>query len=216
MKFLLPFLSALLSATASANPSEIELPEVIDPSAKYVFYSHGFIVEGDNPKPVHQRFGTYDFPAIKQALADESYTLIAQHRAANIAPHLHRDALVSAVGRLLDAGVAARNITLVGFSRGGALTIMASDKLKNAQMNYVILAGCAGLVKRHADLQLFGNVLSIYETSDSVGSCDFVQARSPAISSFSEIAISTGKEHGAFYLPQEQWLSPVKEWLKSR
>ena len=28
-------------------------PDEIDPHAKYLFYSHGFIVEGDDQKPVH-------------------------------------------------------------------------------------------------------------------------------------------------------------------
>jgi hypothetical protein len=31
---------------------------------------------------------------------------------------------------------------------------------------------------------------------------------------FSEISISTGKEHGAFYRPMPEWVKPLKTWLK--
>ena len=37
-------------------------PNEIKPDEKYVFYSHGYIVEGSNPKPVHPEWGIYDFP----------------------------------------------------------------------------------------------------------------------------------------------------------
>ena len=57
----------------------------------------------------------------------------------------------------------------------------------------------------------------MYETSDSVGSCNKVVARNPdAVVSYQEIAISTGKDHGAFYRPIPEWIVPVKKWLKSQ
>jgi hypothetical protein len=34
-------------------------------------YSHGLIVEGDNPSPISPKYGQYDFPAIKHALLSE-------------------------------------------------------------------------------------------------------------------------------------------------
>ncbi|MEJ6474446.1 alpha/beta hydrolase [Pseudoalteromonas piscicida] len=205
--------AAFLASSASANTVYSDLPEQINPSAKYVFYSHGYIVEGDNETPIHKRWGKYDFPAIKQALSDEAYTLIAEHRPKGIAPETYTKTLASKVRKLLDAGVSAKHITLVGFSRGGALTIMASNTLKNDAINFVILAGCAGLIKKKPNIQLYGKVLSVYETSDQVGSCDFVKARSTNIQSFEEFSISTGKEHGAFYLPRDEWLAPVKSWI---
>ncbi|MCO7199074.1 alpha/beta hydrolase [Pseudoalteromonas sp. OANN1] len=206
-------LAACVASIASATAVYPDVPEQINPSAKYVFYSHGYIVEGDNETPIHKRWGKYDFPAIKQALSDDAYTLIAEHRPKGVAPETYTKTLVSKVRNLLDAGVSASNITLVGFSRGGALTIMASDALKNDAIHYVVLAGCAGLIKSKTEIQLYGKVLSVYETSDQVGSCDFVKARSTNLKSFTELSISTGKEHGAFYLPRDEWLKPVKSWI---
>lgn len=213
-QLLLLFLGTLTTMLCVANASPF--PAKINPNAFYVFYSHGYIVEGNNPKPVHPRWGVYDFPAVTKALSDENYILIAKHRPSGIKPFDYAKILSQEVTTLLEANVPASHITLVGFSRGGALTILASDILQNNQLNFVVLAGCAGFIKRNPKLKIYGNVLSVYETSDQVGSCDFVIERSPNVTQFNEIAISTGKEHGAFYLPRNEWLIPVKKWIKNR
>lgn len=190
-----------------------EFPDKVDPNQKYVFYSHGYIVEGGNERPVHPRWGVYDFPSVKEGLGDKSYNLIAYHRHKDSNSLEYAKNLANEVNSLIEVGVPAENITLVGFSRGGAITIIASNELKNEKVNFVILAGCAGLIKSNPKIQLYGRVLSIYETSDQVGSCNFLRERSNGVESFSEIAISTGKEHGAFYLPKEEWMVPLKQWF---
>ena len=43
-------------------------PDAIHADERYVIYSHGLIVEGNDPKPISPKYGQYDFPAIKQAL----------------------------------------------------------------------------------------------------------------------------------------------------
>jgi len=206
---LLMFTSTLLSAAELYT----EFPNAINKSEKYVFYSHGYIVEGENEKPVHPRWGVYDFPLIKKHLSDDFYNLIAYHRAARSEPFHSAKRLANDVNRLIEAGVEPANITLIGFSRGGALSILASNELKNNYIRVIVLAGCAGLIKEHSSVQIYGNVRSIYETSDQVGSCQFLIDRSESVTSFEEIAISTGKEHGAFYLPRESWIKPVKNWI---
>ena len=191
-----------------------ELPAKIEVNAKYVFYSHGFIVEGTNERPVHKAWGVYDFPAVKKALVDKDHHLIAFHRAKKTEPYQYAKSLANQVRKLIKAGVGAENITVMGFSRGGAITIATSNELANSKVNFIILAGCGGFIAKNPAMKLHGRVLSIYETSDQVGSCQYVVDRSKAISTFEEIAISTGKSHGAFYRPIDEWLTPVKQWLK--
>jgi hypothetical protein len=41
--------------------------------------------------------------------------------------------------------------------------------------------------------------------------CVFLAARDDAVTSFEEMRISTGKEHGPFYLPRPIWVRPP--WL---
>lgn len=191
------------------------LPDIIDKNDRFLFYSHGYIVEGSNPKPEHPRWGVYDYPAILAALTTLNMHIIAEHRAAKTDPFQHAEKLAKQVRQLIESGVPAKNITLVGFSRGGFITAIASDYLTNKALNFVILAACTSGLNTHEKITLHGHILSIYETSDTVGSCKKIVKRSADnVTSFKEFAITTGKEHGAFYKPVSKWLRPVQNWVK--
>ena len=190
-----------------------QFPEKVDPNNKYVFYSHGKIVEGNNTNPIHARWGEYDFPKVKEALSSNNYTLVAYHRPKNTHPNKFALKLSNDVKKLISLGVKPRNISLVGFSRGGEITILASNNLQNPNVNIILLASCPSFMKDDKRFKVHGKVFSIYETSDMVGSCQFLNNQSTNVSSFKEISISTGKEHGAFYKPISEWIKPVKIWL---
>lgn len=208
-----------ISACAIGGEVYEEFPEKINPNEKYVFYSHGYIVEGDNPKPIDKRFGwgLYDFPAIKKSLSDKSYNLVAFHRPKNTDPYQYANTLNDQVRTLVNKGVSPKNIVIMGFSRGAFITGLTSDKLSDLAIDTIILAGCGRLVsKNHTDIKVYGNVLSIYEKSDRASSCKALEKKSRGITSFSEIEINTGLEHGAFYRPIPAWIEPVKAWIKSK
>jgi hypothetical protein len=112
-----------------------------------------------------------------------------------------------------DAGVKASRITLVGFSRGAQLTAIASNDLASEGINTALLAICErGDVAQTPGMILGGNLLSIYEMSDQLGTCNKLAARSH-LSSFEEVPISTGKKHGAFFQPLTEWTRPLKAWV---
>jgi len=190
-------------------------PEEIHAEQKYVFYSHGFIVEGSNETPVHPEFGRYDFPAIKQKLFGlGGFNLIAHHRPSDTDVQQYVAQMESWINRLLDAGVDEQNITLIGFSRGSQLTARASSKFNDRRINTVLMAACIDEdIVANPPLQLGGRVLSIYEISDAAGSCDKLAARSDTVT-YDEIAIATGKSHGAFYTPAEEWVGPIRNWMR--
>lgn len=190
-------------------------PNEIRAHDRYVIYSHGLIVEGDDPRPVHPTRGVYDFPAIKQALfRDGNFNLIAHQRPKNTEIRAYVATLESWVQRLVRAGVKPSRITLVGFSRGGHLTAYASGRLVSLGLNTAIMGACSnGDIVRDPPLALAGNFLSIYETTDSVLSCEKIAQRSK-LASFEEIAISTGKEHAAFFTPVPEWVDPLKQWIQ--
>jgi hypothetical protein len=206
-------LSVLLPVSGGAVEIYDRFPDNIHASERYVVYSHGMIVEGDDPKPISPSYGQYDFPAIKQALFNGGgFNLIAYQRPKS-SDDAYADALKSWVRRLLDAGVEPSRITLVGFSRGAQLTALASSDLASVGINTALLAICEdGDVSQASGLILGGNFLSIYETSDELGPCGKLVARSH-LKSFKEVAISTGKKHGAFFQPLPQWLLPLKAWI---
>ena len=191
-------------------------PEKINPEQSYVFYSHGYIVEGDNPKPIDKRngWGLYDFPAVKEALSDENYNLIAYQREKNTDPFKYANELNSQIRKLVAAGVNPENIAIVGFSRGAFITGLTSDKVSDLAIDTVLLAGCGRLVsKKHSDIKVYGDVLSVYEESDRANTCKLLKRKSRYVDSFTEIQINTGLSHGAFYRPIPEWVKPVKAWL---
>ncbi|NMM41307.1 alpha/beta hydrolase [Pseudoalteromonas arctica] len=207
----------LFSSSSYGGEIFESFPDKINSADKYVFYSHGLIVEGTDPTPIHGRWGQYNFPAIKQELAGSSYHLIATHRPAKTHPFKYAQQLYKQVTKLLKNGVPASNISLVGFSRGGFITAITSSHLKNMDIDVVILAACTSGLATKVEIAIYGHLFSVYETSDSVGSCDNVVARNiNTVSSYKEISISTGKEHGAFFTPRKEWIVPVKAWLKRK
>lgn len=189
----------------------------VSPEKTYVFYSHGYIVEGDDPRPVHPRWGEYDFPAVSHALAKQGFDVIAYHRPGNIDFKSYAKVLAKQVETLLTQGVPANRVNLLGFSRGGRITAHASHHLKLTPVNTIIMAGCAAWVTRDEPwVQVHGALLSMVEVSDTVGTCQLLKNRSSGVTAYDEININTGKEHGAFYLPLEEWLLPVSSWIKER
>jgi hypothetical protein len=210
------FLGILMATSCQAGELHRDFPAEIDPGGIYVFYSHGAIVEGGNPMPKHPKWGVYDFPAIKRELVDSDFDLIAWHRPENTKPAEYAETLADQVRQLLDAGVEPNRITTLGFSRGGYISALASSKLENDELNVVLLAACGRWVKNSPEVRLYGNLLSIYETSDSTGSCKKLAQNSPGLKSFEEISISTDLSHGALYRPIEEWVKPVKDWIHDK
>jgi hypothetical protein len=215
MNRMLQSLGLLLLVPIGCRAVELydRFPDSIHAGERYVIYSHGFIVEGDDPKPISPQYGQYDYPAIKQSLFSAGgFNLIAFQRPKS-SDDAYAETLKSWVRRLLDAGVRPSRITLVGFSRGAQLTALASSDLASVGINTALLAICKdGEVLEAKGLTLGGNLLSIYETSDELGSCAQLAARSH-LKSFKEVPISTGKKHGAFFQPLPQWIRPLKAWI---
>jgi len=215
-KYIFLFLTQLIPLVGIAAELYSDFPEEINPEERYVFYLHGLIVEGNDPRPKHQDFGIYEFPEIKNAIFNEGdFNLIAHHRPANTNINSYVEALEGWVSTLLSAGVNPSRITLVGFSRGSHLAAFVAGKLNETGINTALLASCInGDVPTETPLYLGGHFLSIYEESDVMGSCTTLGGRSRNIASFKEISISTGLAHGAFFQPLQEWLVPLKKWIR--
>ena len=219
MKLLRKTFSIVLFLSLASHSLAAELldgfPSVIHPNESYVFYSHGLIVEGTDPRPIHPDFGRYEFPEIvEEIFRDGGFHLIAHHRPSGTDQDEYSDQVVNWVHQLVEAGVRPDNITLVGFSRGAQITLKASNQLSDLGINTAVMAVCFdGDFPSEPEIRLSGRVLSIYETSDLVKSCDAILSRSVDATSTKEIAISTGLEHGAFYTPRLEWIEPLKSWL---
>ena len=191
-------------------------PETINPEERYVIYSHGLILEGNTARPKHAKYGIYEFEKVKKAIFENGgFNLIAHHRPANTDIDNYAETLVTWVRTLIRSGVKPSRITLVGFSRGSHLSAFASDKLRDQKINTALLASCMERnIAVTPALNLGGNLLSIFETTDVMGTCAQLAQHSSLLESFEEVSITTGQTHGAFFRPLDEWVLPLKKWIR--
>ncbi|HEX6910942.1 MAG TPA: alpha/beta hydrolase [Longimicrobium sp.] len=190
------------------------MPAEVRPGARYVIYLHGRIVEEKGPRPTDERFGIYEYQQILDTLAASGAEVIAQQRPAGTDFRAFGAHVADQVRRLRAAGVPAERIAVVGFSKGGAIAMVASALLEDPRIPFVFLGACGDWVRGRDDVDVRGRILSIYEASDELGtSCEplFQQAGQPG--GHREVRIATGAGHGAFFRPRPEWVAPVLEWI---
>lgn len=212
----------LLSGCIAKTPT-YNMPTSIDNSQKYLFFLHGTITERQGAYGTHPIHGTYNYHKMVEALSNRGLTVISEVRARDTNIKTYARKVTGQVNTLLAQGVLPEHISIVGFSKGGAITLRISSLLKNPKINFVILAGCGNsgmyrigyekFLERDA-FNLQGRILSLYDTKDSLsGSC--VEAFDLAAGDISsnEIQLNVGEGHSTFYRPRKEWLTPVVEWI---
>jgi len=191
------------------------LPGVIDKQAKYLFYLHGQIVEELGIRPEHPKWGIYEYEQILDSLKHAKRVVISEARPKGTDVEEYAQKIRKQVATLLAAGVGANQINIVGASKGAIIAMRVSTLLKNKNLNFVTISACNEWVLNNYDFNLYGNILSIYEASDSRnGSCEAEYfRRSEGINQFEEIKLKTGLGHGLLYKPLRAWIGPTIEWM---
>ena len=214
MKAWLVFLICLVTGPVCAQNTVTAFPTTPDPAKTYIIYLHGRVVENLGPRPTDSSFGLYDYPAILEALASRGATVISSQRPPNTNVNEYAGIVVARIEEAIRNGVPPEKITVVGFSKGGDIAIHVSSFLRRSQVRFVLLAACWPR-PGEPQLRLTGRVLSIYETSDTLAgnSCKALTQHPEKPESFKEMTISTGKSHGAFYIPVKEWVNPVLDWV---
>ncbi len=115
---------------------------------------------------------------------------------------------------LIAKGVAPSDITVIGASKGGMIAMYISDMNVN-KVNYVLLGSSSDYTQKTFDWNLHGNILGIYEKSDTVAGNNYQYwiDKSTNASKFEQLQINTGLGHGFLYTPNKAWLNPAKEWM---
>ena len=161
----------------------------------YIFYLHGRIIENQGPYAVEKvnGYGAYLYYNILDSLKQKKFTVISDS--------------------LLKRGVKAENITVIGASKGSYIAMYVSTYAKNKALNFVFMAACSEhMSESEKDLDVYGNVLSIYEKSDGPGSCLALKKQSTGIQHFKEVELSTGLKHGFLFKPLNAWVQPALNW----
>ena len=207
--------AAFGSADQPSGSVHADIPEEPDSTARYVFYLHGMIIENQGVRPTHPQFGVYEYEKILENLAADGFQVISEARKEGTDVDTYAEKIAREVRYLLAKKVAPDRITVIGFSKGGVIAIVASEKLARHDVNFVFMASCGSWLQRKESPQVAGRILSIHEKSDEIaGSCAGLFDNSKAVHETKEIMIDTGKRHGAFYLPRSEWMRPAIEWIK--
>jgi hypothetical protein len=208
----------------SKSPESPASPRIYDappaesgPAATYVFYLHGQLIEDQGRRPTHPEFGLYEYDEILRRLAEDGRVVVSEARAKDTDPEVYSDKVAGQIEALLAGGVPGRQITVIGVSKGAVIAMLVSTKVRSPEVGYVILANCNDWVTEHFLIGLHGQVLSIYEATDSVGgTCRPIFAQSKQIGSHREIRLETGLRHGFLYRPLKEWIEPAIAWTRRR
>jgi hypothetical protein len=190
-------------------------PQAPDRSLRYVVYLHGHIVEEQGPKAVSPEFGPYELDAIHRALAQPGTAVIGEVRPKGSDTQASARKVAGGIRKLLAAGVPADHITVVGASQGAVIAMLVSTALPEPKLRYVLMGNCNAWVPRNFQVDLHGEILSIYEASDDVGqSCQPLFEQSRRLGRRQEIKLETGLRHGYLYRALPAWVEPAVSWIK--
>src|SRR5262245_21316431 len=94
-------------------------------------------------------------------------------------PERYAETVQKQVEARLAAGGPPRHITVLGASKGAVIAMLASTRIRNREVNFVLMSNCNDWVREHFRIDLYGNVLSIYDNNDEFGTtCGPIFARS--------------------------------------
>jgi hypothetical protein len=192
-------------ATASvvaAGQVTAEVPEKINPQARYLIFIQG-------PAPGELVAG---------AFANRGFEVVTERRLPNPDPFDLGRKASNQVRRLLAGGVGAPRIAIMGFDVGGTAALVASALLREAELSYVVLAGC-GLDDRYNRFaasiaeQMTGRVLHLWEKTDTQAeSCQLAFSKAKGLDS-DEKLLSNGGGHEMFGEVDAFWIDLVMAFL---
>ncbi len=213
------------SVTSTASPTSDSslfltmyvFPASIDPEKRYMFYLHGKIIEDQGIPAVSAEYGVYEYEAILEKLASHGFTVISEQRQKGADGMKYAERVAGQVTGLLNAGVPAKNITVVGASQGAAITIAVSNFLANKDLNFVLMGTCNTETIQFSKQQrlfLYGNILTIRDSDDGFAdSCEELFAFSEGkIARHEELVLHIGTGHGILYKPLDEWILPAVQW----
>ena len=190
-----------------------DVPEKVDANARYLFYLHGRIIEEQGIRPTSERWGVYEYEEILEAFKRRGLVVISEARPRGTEIEAYASKVIDQINALLKAGAAARNITVVGASKGSVIAMAVSMRLKNRDVNFVLMGNCNDGILEQRQVDLWGNVLSLYDADDDIGgTCRKFFEKAKGLNKRKEVKLATGLGHGFLYRAMSEWIEPASAW----
>lgn len=216
LRFLMIALFLIPQASVGQNITAV-IPQNADATQTYLFYLHGGVVQQQGVHAVSSYYGEYDYLGILDTLSSAGFQVISEARPRDTDEIAYAQKVALQVDSLLQQGVAPGKVVIVGASQGAYITLEAAYRIKRNKLNYVILGLCSDYALEYFSdygKELHGNYLSIYESSDSKGSCESIFKDIPAETNYREIELNMGIDHAFLYKPYDEWVQPLVKWIK--
>jgi hypothetical protein len=194
-----------------------DVPENVDVARKYLFYLHGRIIEEQGIRPTSERWGVYEYEEILEAFKTRGLVVISEARPRGTQIEQYAAKVINQIQTLIKAGAAPRNITVVGASKGSVITMLVSMLMKNRELNFVLMGNCNDGTLRERKVDLWGNVLSIFDAADDIGgTCQKFFDKAKGLNNRKEVELKTGLGHGFLYKAMKEWIDPAAAWATER
>ncbi len=183
---------------------------------KTIIFLHNAFLENYTLDDVHPDYGKCEYKQILAAFTKANFRVISEIRPKNTHVIEYSKKVIHQIDSLIALGTKPSDITVVGTSRGGYIAQYVSSGLKNKDVNYVLIGCCSDDdIEEMPEISLTGNILSIYEQSDTMGqSCQKLKDRSKGVQHFKEIELTTGLKHGFLYKALDAWIQPCIQWAQ--
>lgn len=185
----------------------------------HVFFLHNRFIEDHTLNEDHPQYGNAHYLEILDAFRNQGMIVHSEKRPSGTDVQQYAWRIVAQVDSLLDKGVPAGQITVIGTSKGGYIAQYVSTYLANPNVNFVFI-GCYqdDDLQRSDGMAWCGNILTIYGASDPYGvsALDRKLTAGKKITRFREIELHTGLAHGFLFRPLEDWIGPAARWAQQR
>lgn len=184
---------------------------------RFIFFLHNRFLEEHSLNDAHPEYGRTEYAAILGEFKNNGFKVIGEIRDGNVNARNYALRVTGQIDSLLKRGIKAKNITVIGTSKGGYIAQYISTFMQNPDLNFVFIACYTDSDIEHIpEINFCGNILTIYEKTDPFG-VSAVRRKETSrctIAHFKEIELHTGMRHGFLFKPLKEWIQPSIKWAK--
>ncbi len=182
---------------------------------RYIFFLHNRFLETHELHELHPEFGRTEYLEIINAFEEGGLKVLSEKRNGNVNARTYAIGIVNKIDSLMESGISAKQITVVGTSKGGYIAQYVATIASNPNLSFVFIASFRDHdIRDIPEINYCGNILNIYEQSDPFGVSALARKETSTceIKHFKEIELHTNMGHGFLFKALPEWIEPTIKW----